>query len=164
MLTTLSTILKTPNIKSIATLAFGLVLAIISSSASAFYCSIFEGKDSNIPSFKTEIAEMKNMEKNGRHIKVLVPRQGPVQEFNLAEYVEGSSSNTELKQKLKRVAGGTVVYIDLFPIEKRYEIRIGRLTENFEQVISPTVYANFSYNNQHNEVYDLQSNVAVYCN
>jgi len=141
-----------------------VVLVVGSAQARAFNCSIFEGESSEIPSFKTEIAELKNMSKRGRHIKVLVPRQGPVQEFNLSEYVENVASNSEVKKKLALVEGGTVVYIDLFPVEKRYEVRIGQLTTNLKQVIKPTVYANFEYNTQHNEVYDLQSKIAVFCN
>lgn len=143
-----------------------LAIAMLGASvqASAFECSIFEGKTNEIPSFTTEIAELKNMEESGRHVKVLVPVQGPVQEFDLAIYVTSGDTKAEVKQKLERVAGGTVVYIDLFPIEKRYEIRMGILTTNPAQVIKPTVYANFHYNNQHNEIYDLQSKIAVFCN
>jgi len=145
-------------------LALSFALLLVSAPASAFHCSLFEGATTAIPSFKTEIAELKNMDQRGRHIKVLVPRQGPVQEFNLSDYIASVSGNAEVKKKLAQVAGGTVVYIDLFPVEKRYEIRMGLLTTNLEQVIKPTVYANFAYNTQHNEVYDLQSKIAVFCN
>ena len=142
----------------------GLCLMSFSLSASAFSCSIFEGATHDIPSFKTEIAELQNMENSGRHIKVLVPVRGPVQEFNLAQYIHDGLTQSEISKKLQLVKGGTVVYIDLFPIEKRYEIRIGLLTTNLDQVIKPSVYANFSYNSQHNEVYDLQNKIAVFCN
>lgn len=142
-----------------------LILTIFNANlAYAFNCSIFEGSSKQIRSFKTEIAELKNMDKRGRHIKVIVPRQGPVQEFNLDEYVKQAKNAKQVKEKLARISGGSVVYIDLFPVEKRYEIRMGRLTTNLKQVIEPTVYANFSYNTQHNEVYDLQSKIAVFCN
>lgn len=133
-------------------------------SANAFQCSIFEGATSNIPSFRTEIAELKNMDQQGRHIKVIVPLQGPVQEFDLDEYIRGLNSDRSVKKKLALVEGATVVYIDLYPVEKRYEVRMGRLTTNLNNVILPTVYANFAYNKQHNEVYDLQGKIAVFCN
>ncbi len=132
--------------------------------AYAFQCSIFEGDSSEIPSFKTEIAELKNLDKKGRHIKVIVPETGPVQEFDLELYIQGLTSTAEIKNRLSKVAGGTVVYIDLYPVEKRYEIRMGRLTTNLSRVIAPTVYANFAYNKEHNEVYDLQGKIAVFCN
>lgn len=141
-----------------------ITLASLASPAFAFQCSIFEGTSSEIPSFKTEIAELKNLDKKGRHIKVLVPKTGPVQEFDLALYIQGLTRTSEIKNKLAKVAGGTVVYIDLYPVEKRYEIRMGRLTTNLSQVIAPTVYANYAYNKQHNEVYDLQGRIAVFCN
>ncbi|MEH6446168.1 MAG: hypothetical protein V7784_19915 [Oceanospirillaceae bacterium] len=148
------------NIAAVTALGF----AIIPLQASAFHCSIFEGSSSNIPSFITEIAALKNMDNNGRHIKVIVPKQGPVQEFDIGEYVKNTESISVVKKKLSKIEGGTVVYIDLYPNEKRYEIRMGRLTTDLQQVIAPTVYANFAYNKQHNEVYDLQSRIAVFCN
>ena len=141
-----------------------IIISVHTNVAYAFNCSIFEGSSKQIRSFKTEIAELKNMDKRGRHIKVIVPLQGPVQEFDLDEYVKQAKNANQVKEKLARISGGSVVYIDLFPIEKRYEIRMGRLTTNLKQVIEPTVYANFSYNKQHNEVYDLQSKIAVFCN
>lgn len=152
------------NISRFTFSAILILLLGVSAQVSAFECSIFEGKTNDIPSFTSEIAQLKNMQKSGRHVKVLVPVQGPVQEFDLDQYLSNQDSSSDIKQKLARVAGGTVVYIDLFPIEKRYEIRMGLLTTNLEQVIKPTVYANFDYNTKHNEVYDLQSKVAVFCN
>jgi len=150
--------------KPIVHLILATLAVAITSNANAFQCSIFEGENATIPSFKTEIAELKNMHKSGRHIKVIVPKRGPVQEFNLDEYVKGAKTDSEVKAKLSKVAGSSLIYIDLYPIEKRYEIRIGLLTTDLNQVIKPTVYANFSYNNQHNEVYDLQNKIAVFCN
>lgn len=148
--------------KTTAIAALGL--ACMPLQANAFHCSIFEGSGINIPSFKTEIAVLKNMDIKGRHIKVIVPKQGPVQEFDIKEYVKNTESISVVKKKLSKIEGGTVVYIDLYPNEKRYEIRMGRLTTDLQQVIAPTVYANFAYNKQHNEVYDLQSKLAVFCN
>ncbi|OUS27806.1 hypothetical protein A9R01_14080 ['Osedax' symbiont bacterium Rs2_46_30_T18] len=150
--------------KTLISIFVALGLSALPASAYAFRCSIFEGGNASIPSFKVEIAELKNMHKSGRHVKLLIPRQGPVQEFNLDKFLRGATTDTQVLDKLKLVAGATVVYIDLYPVEKRYEIRMGQLSKNLAQVITPTVYANFAYNEQHNEVYDLQSNLAVFCN
>ncbi len=156
---------KNKFIKSLAKKSLlGAALTSAAFPAYAFQCSIFEGESSEIPSFKTEIAELKNLDKKGRHIKVIVPKSGPVQEFDLSLYIKGLTKTAEIKNRLSKVAGSTVVYIDLYPVEKRYEIRMGRLTTNLSRVIAPTVYANFAYNKEHNEVYDLQGKVAVFCN
>lgn len=140
------------------------IFSLISSQASAFTCSIFEGASKDIPSFKNEIAELKNMDKRGRHIKVIVPLEGPVQEFDLDAYLQGAENRKDIQRMLDRIAGGSIIYIDLYPIEERYEIRMGRLTANLKRVIEPTVYSNFAYNLERNEVYDLQSKLAVFCN
>ncbi|EPJ55417.1 MAG: hypothetical protein OFPI_03950 [Osedax symbiont Rs2] len=153
--------MKTPALISIFML---LGFSVFPATAYAFRCSIFEGENANIPSFKVEIAELKNMHKSGRHVKLLIPRQGPVQEFDLDRFLKGSKTDAQVLEKLKLVAGATVGFIDLYPVEERYEIRMGKLSKNLAQVITPTVYANFAYNEQHNEVYDLQSNLAVFCN
>ena len=152
------------KINSLLSIFILLGFSVLSHSAYAFRCSIFEGENASIPSFKVEIAELKNMQKSGRHVKLLVPRKGPVQEFDLDVFLRGANTDAEVLKKLKLVAGATVVYIDLYPVEERYEIRMGKLSQNLAQVITPTVYANFTYNEQHNEVYDLQSNLAVFCN
>ena len=140
------------------------IFSLSASQANAFTCSIFEGTSKDIPSFTNEIAELKNMDKRGRQIKVIVPREGPVQEFDLDAYLEGAEDRKQIQTMLDRIAGGSTIYIDLYPIEARYEIRMGRLTSNLNRVIDPTVYANFAYNLERNEVYDLQSKLAVFCN
>ena len=104
------------------------------------------------------------MDKRGRHIKVIVPLEGPVQEFDLDAYLQGAKNRQDIQRMLDRIAGGSIIYIDLYPIEERYEIRMGRLTANLKRVIEPTVYSNFAYNLERNEVYDLQSKLAVFCN
>ena len=157
-------VLPTMKAATLISILMLLGLSALPATAYAFRCSIFEGKDASIPSFKVEIAELKNMQKSGRHVKLLVPRQGSVQEFDLDKFLNGATTDAQVLEKLKLVAGATVIYIDLYPLEERYEIRMGKLSTNLSQVIAPTVYANFTYNQQHNEVYDMQSNLAVFCN
>ncbi|MGB1238913.1 MAG: hypothetical protein ACPG4U_11930 [Pseudomonadales bacterium] len=156
----IDSILKRHFLKVCALCVIGFFPAL----AQAFQCSLYEGQRGNIPTFVSEIAELKNLDKNGRHIKLLIPAKGAVEEFDLEQYVSRAKTRREVVELLKEVEGSVIVYIDLFEAQKRYEVRIGTLTTNVQQVIEQTVYANFAYNLQHNEVYDLQNNIAVFCN
>lgn len=150
--------------KKFISLILGVSLLTLSNVALAFKCSIFEGRQGEIPSFTSEIAELNNLDKNGQHLKLLIPKQGAVVDFDLDEYLKEAKNKSEILSLLRKVQGASIVYIDLFSAEKRYEVRMGVLTDNLNKVIKQTVYANFSYNLEHNEVYDLQNDLAVFCN